>query len=195
MAGNGLNWHSSHTSNINLRILTTWDWVASFASILYNLTQRYIIVMAPWRNTLKDPSNNPYIRCLQNLDQGGTSSLTHLGRYKMAVIPRTTFSNAFSCTKICEFWLKFHWSLFLTIQLTIFLHWFRWWLGAKQATSHYLNQWCPRLPMDICVTWPKWVNTLGPDENRKHFQVHFIEWKCYILIQIFTRVCTWGLKW
>ena len=26
------------------------------------------------------------------------------------------------------------------VQLTIFQHWFRWWLGADQATSHYLNQ-------------------------------------------------------
>ena len=25
--------------------------------------------------------------------------------------------------------------------LTIFQHWFRYWLGAVQATSHYLNQW------------------------------------------------------
>ena len=27
------------------------------------------------------------------------------------------------------------------VQLTIFMHWFWWWLGAAQATSHYLNQW------------------------------------------------------
>ena len=42
--------------------------------------------------------------------------------------------------KMCEFHLRFHWSLFLRVQLTIFQHWFRWWLGADQATSHYLNQ-------------------------------------------------------
>ena len=43
-----------------------------------------------------------------------------------------------------EFRLKFHWSLFLRVELTIFQHWFRLWLGAAQAaqaTSHYLNQW------------------------------------------------------
>ena len=40
-----------------------------------------------------------------------------------------------------EFWLIFHWSLFPSVLLTIFQHWFRQWLGAKQATSHYLNQW------------------------------------------------------
>ena len=40
-----------------------------------------------------------------------------------------------------EFCLGFHWSLFLRFQLMIFQHGFRKWLGAYQATSHYLNQW------------------------------------------------------
>ena len=59
----------------------------------------------------------------------------------MAAIFQTKFSNGFSWMKIYEFRLTFHWSLFLGVQLTIFQHWFRWWLGADQATSHYLNQW------------------------------------------------------
>ena len=54
---------------------------------------------------------------------------------------QTTFSSAFSSMKMFEFWLRFHWSLFLSVKLTIFQHWFRWWLGAKQVTSHYVNQW------------------------------------------------------
>ena len=32
-------------------------------------------------------------------------------------------------------------SWFPRVQLTIFQHWFRYWLGADQATSHYLKQW------------------------------------------------------
>ena len=68
-------------------------------------------------------------------------NLTHWGRDKMAVIFQTTFSNGFSWMKMYEFRLTFHWSLFLGVQLTIFQHWFRKWLGADQATSHYLNQW------------------------------------------------------
>ena len=52
-----------------------------------------------------------------------------------------TFSNAFSWMKMYKFRLRFHWSLFPRFQLTIFQHWFRWRLGADQATSHYLNQW------------------------------------------------------
>ena len=50
------------------------------------------------------------------------------------------FKRMFSM-KMFEFRLKFHWRLFPRVQLTIFQHWFRWWLGAGQATSHYLNQW------------------------------------------------------
>ena len=52
-----------------------------------------------------------------------------------------TFSNAFSWMKIYEFRLRFHWSLFQMVLSTIFQHWLRWWLGADEATSHYLNQW------------------------------------------------------
>ena len=51
--------------------------------------------------------------------------LTHWGRDKMDAISQTVFSNAFSWMKMCEFCLRFHWSLFLRVQLTIFHHWFR----------------------------------------------------------------------
>ena len=50
--------------------------------------------------------------------------LTHWGRNKNTAILRT-FSNVFSWMKMYEFWLKFHWILFLRVQLTIFQHWFR----------------------------------------------------------------------
>ena len=66
--------------------------------------------------------------------------LTSWGRDEMADIFQTTISNAYSWMKMYEFRLK--WSLFLMVQLKIVHHWFRWWLGADQATSHYLNQWC-----------------------------------------------------
>ena len=51
--------------------------------------------------------------------------LTYWGRDKMAAVSQTTLSNAFSWVKIFEFRLRFHWSLFLRVQLTIFQHWFR----------------------------------------------------------------------
>ena len=67
--------------------------------------------------------------------------LTNWGRDKMAAIFQSTVSNGFSWMKMYEFRLKFHWSLLPRIQLTIFQHWFRSWLGADQMTSYYLNQW------------------------------------------------------
>ena len=38
---------------------------------------------------------------------------------------QTTFSNAFSWMKMIKFRLRFHWSLFPRVQLTILQHWFR----------------------------------------------------------------------
>ena len=67
--------------------------------------------------------------------------LTHQGWDKMAAIFQTTVPSAFSWMKMYEFIVSFHWSLSPRAQLTIFQHWFREWLGAGQATSHYLNQW------------------------------------------------------
>ena len=57
--------------------------------------------------------------------------LTHLPLDKMAAISQTTSSDAFSRMKSVVFWLKFHWSLFLRVQLPIIQHWFSWWLGAE----------------------------------------------------------------
>ena len=68
-------------------------------------------------------------------------NLTHWGRVKMDAISQTTFWSAFSWIKMYEMRLKFHWSLLLGVQLILFQHWFRWWLGADQTTSHYLAQW------------------------------------------------------
>ena len=50
-----------------------------------------------------------------------------------------TFSNAFSWMDMYEFCVTFHWRLFLMFELTISQHCIRLWLGADQATSHYLN--------------------------------------------------------
>ena len=51
--------------------------------------------------------------------------LTHWGRDKMAAVSQTTLRKAFSWMQMLEFRLRFHWSLFLRVQLTIIQHWFR----------------------------------------------------------------------
>ena len=53
------------------------------------------------------------------------SALITLRPGQMAAISHTTFSNAFYWMTMYEFWLRFHWSLFLRVQLTIFQHWFK----------------------------------------------------------------------
>ena len=53
------------------------------------------------------------------------SILTHWSRDKMAAVSQTTLSNAFSWMTMLEFRLRFQWSLFLRVQLTIIQDWFR----------------------------------------------------------------------
>ena len=89
--------------------------------------------------------------------------LTHLPLDKMTAISQTTHSNAFSWIKTFVFWFEFHLSLFLRAHLTIIKHWFRWWLGAEQATSHYLNQCLHSSLMHFCGTSGRWV-------SRRHFK-------------------------
>ena len=72
------------------------------------------------------------------------TSLAHntLRMRQTDVSSKTTFSNACSWMKILVFCFKYHWSWYLKFQLSICQHWFRYCLGAEQATKQYLNQWC-----------------------------------------------------
>ena len=63
-------------------------------------------------------------QCVKCID-AWTEMLTHWGPDKMAAISQTTLSNPFSWMKMFELKLKFHWSWFPRVQLTIFHHWFR----------------------------------------------------------------------
>ena len=60
--------------------------------------------------------------------QNRSSSFSHYFKLpldKMAAVLQTIFSDAFLWMRNFLFWLKFHWSLFLRVQLTIIQHWFR----------------------------------------------------------------------
>ena len=57
-------------------------------------------------------------------------ALTHSPMEKKAAILKTIFADAFSWMKCFVFGLKFYWSLFLRVQLTISEHRFTW-LGAE----------------------------------------------------------------
>ena len=73
--------------------------------------------------------------------RSGLCEITHWGRNKMAAIFADDIWKCIFFNEIIAYRFKFHWSLFPMLQLTIYKRWFRWWLGADLATSHYLNQW------------------------------------------------------
>ena len=75
-----------------------------------------------WRHGMATIPTGPLWDECNNVDW---FSLTHWGRDKMAAISQTTFSSGFSLLKMYEFRLRFYWSVFLMVKLTIFQHWFR----------------------------------------------------------------------
>ena len=96
----------------------------------------------------------------------------------MAANSQTTFSNAFSWMKMFEFRLKFHWSLFPRIQLTLcqIMAWRR--TGDKPLSEPMMVS----LITHICVTRPQWVKGQMspyslPRNNISDDQYHILEWK------------------
>ena len=62
--------------------------------------------------------------------------------------------------KIC-IWFKYHWIVFLMVQLTIHQCCFRWWHGVEQAKRHYQNQLWHSFLTQTCVTQPQWVKLVS----------------------------------
>ena len=82
------------------------------------------------RSGSSQSSTKPLPESMLTYHKGGLwhsldNNLTHWTRNKLYTISQTTFSNAFSWMKTNEFRLRFHWTLFLRVQLTMFQHWFR----------------------------------------------------------------------
>ena len=76
--------------------------------------------------------------------KGSMASISgHWSWDKIAANSQEAFSNAFHWMKIMKFWLKFHWSLFLQIQLTVLgqiMAWHQtgikpiyWWFSARKT--------------------------------------------------------------
>ena len=81
--------------------------------------------------------------------------LTHWGRDKMDAISQTTFSSTFSWMKMFEFRLKFHWSLFLWVELTTLVQIMAW----RRPLSETM---IVSLPTRIYVIRPQWVKSSAP---------------------------------
>ena len=62
-------------------------------------------------------------------------SLFHLPLDQMVAILQTIISDEFSWMTFFVLRIKFNWSLFLRVQLTMTQHWFRQWIGTKISRS------------------------------------------------------------
>ena len=89
------------------------------------------------------------------------------------------------------FHLKFQWNLFPSAQFIIRQHWFRYWLGPMQATSHYLAMmaWVIDAYIVACLLLSYCFNTLRPRQNGRHFPHNIFKWvflnkKLWISIRI-----------
>ena len=86
-------------------------------------------------------------------------AITHWGRNKMAAVSQMTFSNVFHWMKMHEFWLRFISVEFVPKgmirnipALVQIMAWHR--PGDKPLSEAMMV----RLPIDICVIRPQWVN-------------------------------------
>ena len=100
----------------------------------------------------RNPHNFPWATSTWQDHCGQERSIkrTKVKQYVIKMRPRQNehhfADNIFKFNFINEnfvFWFGFHWSWILRVQLTKAQHWLWYWLGAEQATSHYLNQCCP----------------------------------------------------
>ena len=116
---------------LDYNVINMWLWphyfpdgIVNFPTIILWIFVCYIIIIIKseiWITSHRLRLGHKTVTCVVCL----AMVLTHWGRDNMATISQTILSNAFSWMKMLEFRLKFHWCLFLRIELTIFQHWFR----------------------------------------------------------------------
>ena len=125
-------WHTSRTST-ERECLTEEQWIGKKTKALKQLYHKngWIIRMTALLFTADVQVCLQPLQWITDYIEMGYSYfhyipiLTQWGRDKVDAISQTTFSNAFSWMKMHEFRLRFHWSLILRFELTIYQHWFR----------------------------------------------------------------------
>ena len=115
--------------------LTLWQPQRCWVLLLFLWYQRSRWVQLTWSHKTDPschkhpgtPGNSPETQNIYMVNPWADAAFyfNTLRPRKMDAIFQTTFSNAFSSMNMYEFLSKFHWSLFLWVQLTIFHHWFR----------------------------------------------------------------------
>ena len=108
-----------------------WNFSANLTSTVFGRRRKYCITHIFIDRILKFAVNNTWYfvwyteprpsaaiyRPPMHRNDISRNSLTHLPLDKMGVISQPTHSNAFSWMKMFVFWSKFHWILFLKVQL------------------------------------------------------------------------------
>ena len=126
-SSNGTNQCPVH---VETRLIVFWDMELKRQQLITAFSDCLSLIYT--KRWLTSPRNWGYIYCFVTMkatlittDQNMVLVLTHCGRDKMSAILQRTFSNVCSWMKMFGFRFKFHWILFLRVQLTIFNHWFR----------------------------------------------------------------------
>ena len=148
---------SKYRLNIFSILYTTWClFIKKFKVKKLNTNSKCITKHTQKHEPTKKHASTLSVLLLYKLH---ATKLTHWDINKIATILQMTFSNEFSLQKVV-FWIKFHWILFLGVQLIISQHWFRQCLCAKEKTGHYLKQCWLSFIMSYGITMPQWINDI-----------------------------------
>ena len=124
-------------------------------------TFKHMLVLYVWAFSVKFNSGECQMISLIGSDNGTAVTVVELNTLRPRQNGqhfRTTFSNVFSWMKMCDLRLKFHWSLFPGVHLTIFLSLVQimaWRCPGDKPLSEPMMF---SLLMHICVTRPQCVN-------------------------------------
>ena len=112
----------------------TFEWAANIFHLLHEPIGWYNVMCVSPCNTGYQPIESRLVK--KACGSVNTLRPRQNGRH----IPDDILK-CFSWMKIYKLWLSFHWSMFRVVHLIIFHHWFKYWLGAEEATNNYMKYW------------------------------------------------------
>ena len=120
-------WWKFHSALIQVVVRwSLWNSVHDMTALLSWHVQNFVATWYPTMELHWRQFSIEFQLLWKNCSRNGPQlSVSHWGWDEMAANFLMTFSNAFSWMKIYKFQLRFHWSLFRKVQLTIFEHSFR----------------------------------------------------------------------
>ena len=111
-----------YRAHYDVIVMITWKYLHTMKPSLINCDSLLSLLSMESRVSQQRKDNLQTYPQNLHLDK---LTLTHWGRDNMASILQTTFWSAFSWMGMHGILLKFHWSMFPKVHLSIFQHWFR----------------------------------------------------------------------